>query len=71
MGRQEPRETAIVVEKTYDFLLWLLPKVKQFPRSYRFTLGDRMVNLAWDLLLLLEVFSLRFTLLTPRADSSS
>ena len=27
------RETAVVVEKTYDFLLWLLPKVEKFPRA--------------------------------------
>ncbi|HEV2349817.1 MAG TPA: hypothetical protein VG028_08245 [Terriglobia bacterium] len=38
------RETAVVVEKTYDFLLWLLPKVEKFPRSFRFSAGDRSEN---------------------------
>jgi hypothetical protein len=37
----------------YDLLLWLLPKAEKFARSYRFTVGDRMVNLGLDLLILL------------------
>ena len=53
MPRQEPRETAIVVEKTYDFLLWLLPKAEKLPRSFRFSVGDRMVAAGLDLLLAL------------------
>lgn len=53
MPRHEPRETAIVVEKTYDFLLWLLPKVEKFQRSFRFSVGDRMVAAGLDLLLAL------------------
>jgi hypothetical protein len=42
--------TPIAVVKTYDLVLWLLPKVEKFARSYRFTVDDRMVNLALDLL---------------------
>jgi hypothetical protein len=51
-GKEHP-QTAVVVEKTYDFLLWLLPKVEKFPRSFRFTVGDRMVAVGLDLLLAL------------------
>ena len=36
--------------KTYDFVLWLLPKVESFPRSYRFTLGERLTANGLDLL---------------------
>ena len=39
-----------MVEKTYDFLLWLFPKVEKFPRSFRFSVGDRAVALGLDLL---------------------
>jgi hypothetical protein len=46
-------ETAVVVEKAYGFLLWLLPKVEKFPRSFRFTVGDRAANVGLDLLLAL------------------
>ena len=43
----------VVVGKTYDFVLWLLPKVEGFPRSFRFTVGDRLTETGMDLLLLL------------------
>jgi hypothetical protein len=29
----------VAVGKTYDFVLWLLPKVENFPRAHRFTVG--------------------------------
>jgi hypothetical protein len=41
MPGKETRHTAVVVEKTYDLLLWLLPKVEEFPRGFRFSVGDR------------------------------
>jgi hypothetical protein len=41
------------VGKTYDFVLWLLPKVENFPRSFRFTVGDRLAVTGLDLLMLL------------------
>ena len=48
--REEP---AVVVGKTYDFLLWLLPKAEKFSRSYRFSVGERVVSHGLDLLLIL------------------
>jgi 23S rRNA-intervening sequence protein len=47
-AKQEP---AVAVLKAYDFVLWLLPKVEKFPRSYRFSVGDRLVTVGLDLLL--------------------
>jgi len=32
--------------RTYDFLLWLVPQVQKFPRVYRFTLSERIQQLA-------------------------
>ena len=46
-------EPAIVVGKAYDLVLWLLPKVEKFPRSYRFSVGDRLVSNSLDLLMVL------------------
>jgi hypothetical protein len=40
-----------IILKTYDFTLWLLPKVEKFNRAYRFTVGERLVSHALDLLL--------------------
>ena len=44
---------AVVVTKAYDLALWILPKVEKFPRSYRFSVGDRLVAAPLDLLLAL------------------
>ena len=31
-----------VIRAFYDFILWLSPKIANFPRDYRFVLGERM-----------------------------
>ncbi len=43
----------MVVSKAYDFVVWLLPKVENFPRSYRHTLGDRLIGAGVELLMTL------------------
>lgn len=43
----------VAVGKAYDFVLWLLPKVENFPRSHRFTVGERLTTHGLDLLTLL------------------
>jgi hypothetical protein len=35
--------------RTYDLLQWLLPKVERFPRIYRTTLTQRLLDAALDL----------------------
>ena len=42
-----------VIPKTYDLILWLVPRLKQFPRDQRFLLGDRIQTGAMNLLSLL------------------
>jgi hypothetical protein len=44
-------ETAVVVQKAYDWNLWILPKVEKFPKSYRFSLGQNLVETSMDLLM--------------------
>ncbi len=44
-------ETAIVVQKAYDWNLWILPKVEKFPKSYRFSVGQSLVATSLDLLM--------------------
>ena len=34
-------DTLVVVQKAYEFNLWVIQKVGSFPRQYRFSLGDR------------------------------
>src|ERR1035438_7625458 len=44
-------ELPVVVQKAYELNLWLVKKVESFPRSYRFSVGDRLVHGVLDLLL--------------------
>jgi hypothetical protein len=34
--------------RTYDFLLWLVPRVQKFPKVHRFALSERIQRLAFD-----------------------
>ncbi len=44
-------DVAVVVQKAYEWNLWILPKVEKFPRSYRFSVGDNLVATSLDLLM--------------------
>jgi hypothetical protein len=46
-------QSAVVVGKAYDFVLWLLPKVENLPKSYRHSVGERLTQQGLDLLLTL------------------
>jgi hypothetical protein len=44
-----------IVQKIYDFLLYLIPQTSKFPRSQRYLLGERLERIGFDTLeLLLE-----------------
>lgn len=36
----------IIQTKTFEFLDWFLPKSEKFPRIYRYTVTQRMMNIA-------------------------
>ena len=38
----------IILTRTFDLLEWLLPKSERFPRSYRATVTQRMLDAALD-----------------------
>jgi len=44
------KQTAPVLEKTYQFVLWLVPMVDKFPRSQKYLVGDRIQTAAMDVL---------------------
>ncbi|MFH0796269.1 MAG: diversity-generating retroelement protein Avd [Candidatus Omnitrophota bacterium] len=39
-----------VITKTYDLILWWLPQIIKFPRAYRFSLGNRVEDLLFEIL---------------------
>jgi len=42
-----------IVDKFYDLVKWMIPRINQFDRAYKFTLGDRMTSLLLDTLQLI------------------
>jgi hypothetical protein len=44
------KRTGASIEAHYQFLVWLLPTVEKFPRSHKFTIGDRIEGSALDVL---------------------
>ena len=44
------RRTGPAVEAMFQFLTWLVPTIENFPRSQKFTLGDRIQATALDVL---------------------
>ena len=43
----------LVIEKMYDLVVWSCQHVAKFPRSYRFSLGDRLERRLYECLELL------------------
>ena len=41
-------EELVLLTRLFDLLAWLLPKSEKFPRSYRFTVTQRMMDAALD-----------------------
>lgn len=48
-----PDKLLPAVQRAYDLNRWLLPHVDDFPRKFKFTLGDRLQTAALDLCLTL------------------
>jgi hypothetical protein len=44
------KRTGAAIEAHYQFIAWLLPTVEKFPRSHKFTVGDRVEATALDVL---------------------
>ncbi len=46
VGKKSGADEFVVLQKAYDMVADLIPRIHKFPRSFRFTLGDRMENTA-------------------------
>jgi hypothetical protein len=40
----------IVIQRFYDYLLWISPLLNRLPRDRKFTIGDRLLNRLYDIL---------------------
>ena len=50
MPADNARQSGPALERMQQFLVWLVPTVEKFPRSQKFTLGDRIQSTALDVL---------------------
>ncbi len=41
-------EDMVILTRTFDLLAWLLPKGEKFPKAYRFTVTQRLMDAALD-----------------------
>jgi hypothetical protein len=44
------KRTGAAMEAHYQFLLWLMAALEKFPKSHKFTVGDRIETTALDVL---------------------
>jgi hypothetical protein len=44
------KQSGIALEKAYQFILWLMPEVEEFPRSQKILLDGRMQWAALDVI---------------------
>jgi hypothetical protein len=49
-ARRRFSEPAVVVLRAYDLALWIVRKVEKFPRSFRFSIGERLIARSLDVL---------------------
>jgi hypothetical protein len=42
-------EDLVILSRVFDLLAWLLPKAERFPRAYRTTVTQRLMDAALDL----------------------
>ena len=40
------KRTGVAIEAHYRFLMWIVPTLEKFPRSHKFTIGDRIATVA-------------------------
>ena len=39
-----------IIQKTYDLILWYVPRLNKFPRDFKFVLADRIQRTLYDFL---------------------
>lgn len=44
-------ENAVIVQKAYDWNLWIHPKIEKFPKPYRFSIGQNLNQTSLELLM--------------------
>jgi hypothetical protein len=50
MKKLEKTDELLIIQKLYDYLVWVSPIINRLPRDKKFTIGDRLLNRLYDVL---------------------
>jgi|TARA_B100001971_G_scaffold95936_1_gene88649 hypothetical protein len=50
MNIKKSSEELVVIQKLYDYLVWVSPIINRLPRDKKYTIGDRLLNRLYDVL---------------------
>lgn len=50
MNEKKKTEELVVIQKLFDYLVWVSPLINRLPRDRKFTIGDRVLNRLYDVL---------------------
>ena len=50
MNIKKSSEELFVMQKLYDYLVWVSPIINRLPRDKKYTIGDRLLNRLYDVL---------------------
>lgn len=50
MNQKENRQLPVAIEDCHQLLAWIIPKLDDFPRARRFTLGEKLERLLMEVL---------------------
>ena len=50
MNIKKSSEELFVIQKLYDYLVWVSPIINRLPRDKKYTIGDRLLNRLYDVL---------------------
>ena len=50
MKKLEKAGELLVIQKLYDYLIWVSPIINRLPRDKKYTIGDRLLNRLYDVL---------------------
>ena len=48
MDIKKSSEELVVIQKLYDYLVWVSPIINRLPRDKKYTIGDRLLNRLYD-----------------------
>ena len=55
MEEKKEKNEFYVIQKLYDYIMWITPLINRLPRDKKFGIGDRLLNKLYDIMELLLI----------------